>query len=193
MSNFGAVLDACVLIPAAVRDTLLRTAEAGLYRPFWSGDVLREVEQNLVPLLARYGDADAEAKVQRLLAEMRAQFPEATITGYQNLIGAMTNDEKDRHVLAVAVTSQAQAIITHNLTDFPESALAPYGLEALSPDEFLTDLFDLSPDRVVTILTEQGASLRAPKTLHEVLCQLQRHTPRCVSAVRRHLSLPFPC
>jgi hypothetical protein len=94
MSSFGAVLDACVLIPAAVRDTLLRTAEAGLYRPFWSRDILDEVERNLTPLLARHGHDDPPTKVRQLLAELRAHFPEATITGYEQLIPAMTDEEK---------------------------------------------------------------------------------------------------
>jgi hypothetical protein len=36
MSVIVAVLDSCVLLPAALRDTLLRAAEANLYRPQWS-------------------------------------------------------------------------------------------------------------------------------------------------------------
>lgn len=35
MSSLGVVLDACVLIPATLRDTLLRTAEKGMYRLHW--------------------------------------------------------------------------------------------------------------------------------------------------------------
>jgi hypothetical protein len=43
-----AVLDASVLFPAAVRDTLLRAAGAGLYQLYWSSDILEEVRRNLV-------------------------------------------------------------------------------------------------------------------------------------------------
>lgn len=193
MSNFGAVLDACVLLPAAVRDTLLRAAEAGLYRPFWSHDILDEVERNLTKMLVRRGHIEVESKVQRLLAELRAQFPEATITGYAGLIPVMTNDKKDRHVLAVAVTSQAQAIVTDNLADFPASALAPYNLEAMSSDTFLTDLFDLNPDLLCAILEAQGQAFQQRKSLHDVLHQLQRHTPRFVAAVHRHCGRSCPC
>ena len=33
MASAGIVLDTCVLYPRALRDTLLRAAEAGMYRP----------------------------------------------------------------------------------------------------------------------------------------------------------------
>jgi hypothetical protein len=37
---FGVILDANVLVPANLCDTLLRTAIAGLYRAHWSDDIL---------------------------------------------------------------------------------------------------------------------------------------------------------
>lgn len=43
-----AVLDACVLLPASLRDTLLRLAETPpLYIPKWSGQIWAEVTRNL--------------------------------------------------------------------------------------------------------------------------------------------------
>lgn len=42
------VLDACVLFPMYLRDTLLSTAEAGLYIPYWSQKILDEAMGNLV-------------------------------------------------------------------------------------------------------------------------------------------------
>jgi hypothetical protein len=36
MARAKAVLDANALVPVAVRDTLLRAAEADLYQPIWS-------------------------------------------------------------------------------------------------------------------------------------------------------------
>jgi hypothetical protein len=40
MPRYTAVLDACVLVPIALADTLLRVAEKGLYRPLWSMRIL---------------------------------------------------------------------------------------------------------------------------------------------------------
>lgn len=40
---FSAALDACVLYLNALRDTLLRIAEVGIYQPLWSQKILDEV------------------------------------------------------------------------------------------------------------------------------------------------------
>ena len=39
-----AVLDACVLIPAALRDLLLSCADVGVFRPIWQDEILDEVK-----------------------------------------------------------------------------------------------------------------------------------------------------
>lgn len=42
------VLDACVLFPASLRDTLLRAAKADLYRLHLTEEILEEVRRNLI-------------------------------------------------------------------------------------------------------------------------------------------------
>ena len=42
------ILDACVLFPMYLRDTLLSTAEADLYIPYWSQKILDEAMENLI-------------------------------------------------------------------------------------------------------------------------------------------------
>jgi hypothetical protein len=44
MPRYTAVLDARVLVPIALADTLLRVAENGLYRPLWSDRILGEAQ-----------------------------------------------------------------------------------------------------------------------------------------------------
>lgn len=117
MSSFIVVLDAGVLIPAPLRDTLLRAVEAGLYRAQWSEDILEEVRRNLISELGR-----SEEQAQRLVDTIHTAFPEAMVTGYASLTAAMTNHPKDRHVLAAAVVAGAQVIVTSNLKDFPQAA-----------------------------------------------------------------------
>jgi hypothetical protein len=43
----NAVLDACILYPAPIRDLLLSFAEVGLYKPFWSEKINEEITDSL--------------------------------------------------------------------------------------------------------------------------------------------------
>ena len=157
MPSFVVVLDTCVLFPAALRDTLLRAADAGLFQARWSDDILEELRRNLIRLGLDGPD------VQHLLTEMGSYFPDAACDrAYKQLISQMPNHPKDRHVLAAAVACHAEVIVTYNLKDFPRSALSDFHVEAQSPDEFLTDLFDLDPNVMLRILQEQARDLKSP-------------------------------
>jgi predicted nucleic acid-binding protein len=183
MSSFVAVADTCALFPQTLRDTLLRAAEADLYRVRWSEEILEELRRNLEE---RRGLTREQA--QHLLTQMRRAFPEATVTGYEQLVGSMTNHPDDRHVLATAVLAGAQVIITDNLKDFPEAALSPYNIESQAPDEFLEYLYDMFPDVMARIVIEQNADRRRPpETLNDTLERLSRSAPGFVAHVRTHL------
>ena len=119
-----AVLDACVLWPASLRDTLLRLAETPLqYVPKWSDEIWREVARNLE---ARRNLSTE--KISHLLSQVNEHFPDATVTDYEKLIGHMTNHPKDRHVLAVAIKCGAQILVTSNLRDFPRESLSKWDI-----------------------------------------------------------------
>jgi predicted nucleic acid-binding protein len=122
------VLDTCVLFPDYLRDTLLRLAEAEIYEPLWSADILEELRRNVAAKMP-------EVKAKRLVEVMAESFPHSAVTGYATLVPDMRNDPKDRHVLAAAVCGEAHAIVTRNLRDFPAEASEPYDIEVLSPDD----------------------------------------------------------
>ncbi|HUX85498.1 MAG TPA: PIN domain-containing protein [Chloroflexota bacterium] len=128
----GAVLDANVLMSAPIRDALLRAAEAALYRPVWSATILDEVRRNIIEH-RRVDPAQAEYLIDRL----KAAFPEAEIFDYESLGASLTNDPKDRHVLAAAVTARAHVIVTSNVRHFPDESLSVWRIVAQSPDQFL--------------------------------------------------------
>lgn len=45
-NEYAVVLDACVLVPMSLCDTLLRLAEEpAMYRPLWSDEILAEVSR----------------------------------------------------------------------------------------------------------------------------------------------------
>lgn len=178
---FIVILDANVLFPFTLRDTLLRAAAAGYYQMRWTSRILDEVTRNL----ASKGTMP-EDRASRLRSIMEREFPEAEVAGYEHLIDAMPNDPKDRHVAAAAVKAGAQVITTANLKDF--SAL-PDGVEAQSPDEFLCNLFDLDPEGFEELLRDQAADLvKPPMTFEELLDRLARVVPDFVAAVREHAS-----
>ncbi len=136
---FPVLLDTCAIFGAALNDLLLTLAERGTYRPLWSADVLAELRRNLT----RHG-IDPEP-VDRRIDAMQDAFPDAEVTGYADLVPQMTCDDKDRHVLAAAVRGGAALIVTFNLVDFPHTALSPYSITAVHPDDFLLDQLDLFP------------------------------------------------
>jgi predicted nucleic acid-binding protein len=112
-NEYAAVLDACVLAPMPICDTLLRVAYEGMYRPVWSKQILKEVRAYLSQ---RY----TEEQVQYRLTKMKEAFPEACVRlpdGFTNGFQCIP-DENDRHVMAAAVKGQAHVIVTFNTRDF---------------------------------------------------------------------------
>lgn len=128
-------------------------------------------------------------QVDHRLTQMTRSFPDALVTGYETLVDGMTNDPKDRHVLAAAVRANAEVLVTFNLRDFPGPSLKPYDIVAVHPDEFLLDQLDLYPGVTRRVLRQQAASYRRePKTIPGLLALLERTgVPQFVAEVRRHL------
>ena len=183
MSSLVVILDACVLVPASLRDTLLHTTAGGLYKVVLTEEILEELRHSLTD------DINISAhKTQYFLQTLRKYFHFAFITQHTPLIAAMPVNFKDRHVLAAAVASRAQVIVTQNLRDFPAELLAPFEVTAQSPDDFLTNLFFLEPERMATIVMTQANELRnPPRSVDEVLGTLAQHTPNFVKLVRKKI------
>ena len=175
INHYIATLDACVLAPMPVADTLLRLAEEpSFYLPKWSREILEETKRTL----ARFGYT--EPQITYRIDRMTAAFPDALITGYEGLIDAMKNDEKDRHVLACAVRSNSHAIVTSNKKHFPEEALKPYELECMTPDDFLVHQYHLDTDGIGVIISQAAKINRSPS---ELLASLQKHVPTLASYI----------
>ena len=133
------VLDACVLIPMPLADTLQRMAEAPrLYLPRWSQAIMDEVTRNLI---AKWDMAPEKARQRE--EELRRHFPEAWVEGYEPLIDAMTNDPGDRHVLAAAVRAHSELIVTYGRRHFPAASVRSLEIDIQAPSTFLRGLYDL--------------------------------------------------
>ena len=168
-----AVLDACVLYPAPLRDFLMRLATANLYEPRWSAAIHEEWISNLLenrsdlkrPILERTRDL------------MNAAVPSALIQSDESLIETLTlPDPDDCHVLATAIQGNASLIVTFNLRDFPSRTLAPYNVTAIHPDAFAVRLYTAYPtDFVNRIRIHRTSLINPPKTVEEYLATLRQN------------------
>lgn len=186
MAIYAAVLDACVMVPISLCDTLLRLAEEHMFRPIWSARILAEAEEAIMEV---HPDT-TEGLVGRRTQYMAESFPGACVGGFENLEAGLTlPDPDDRHVLAAAILSRADAIVTANIKDFPQEILSAYDLEAIHPDDFLTSQLDMRSRVVVEALVAQANATRNPRlSLDDVLTSLARAgVPEFVDEVRRRL------
>jgi hypothetical protein len=66
------------------------------------------------------------------------------VTGFEpGVVSIERPDVDDRHVVATAICSNDEIIVTFHLKDFPQLYLDNLFIEAIHPDDFITDLFDL--------------------------------------------------
>lgn len=186
---FPVLLDTCVLYPVWVRDILLSLAQAELYEPLWSPQIMDELIDNL-------GKLRPPPDAARLVGQMTQHFPDAMVTGYGHLIPAMTCHPKDRHVLAAAVHARAQVLVTSNLADFPAASAEPYGIEVLHSDQFCLDLLDLAPEHTIRTIEARAAQYRnPPRTLPEVMEHLKhpQRLPGFANEACRYIALRGWC
>jgi predicted nucleic acid-binding protein len=167
---FGVVLDTCVLYPYSLCDLLLRLADRELYDPYWSDRILEELQRTLL------GHGLTPEQAAWRVDQMQRAFPEALVPAdaIARLEAAMINDAKDRHVLAAAVASPAEAVVTFNLRHFPPDACEPHDIEPLHPDEFLVTLYDLDPPTVTAEVSAQAAALTRPPVSRSELIDIFR-------------------
>jgi len=90
-------------------------------------------------------------------------IPGCLVEGYEALIADLSlPDPNDRHVLAAAIHGDASVIVTFNLRDFPREALAPFGIEARHPDDFILQLLERDVTAVISAAQRQRAQLLRP-------------------------------
>ncbi|MEZ5177573.1 MAG: hypothetical protein R2746_04620 [Acidimicrobiales bacterium] len=105
-----------------------------------------------------------------------------------SLIDAMPVNESDRHVLALAVHVGAPTIVTENLRDFSGELLEPFGIEAISPDEFTLAQVDLHPQAVLESIGAMAERRRrVPKTPEEIIVRLGAQLPNAMAALVGHV------
>lgn len=160
----AAFLDANVLYPATLRSVLLELARSKAFRVLWS----EQVHQEWMEALQRRHPHIPASRIARVRALMESYVEDATVSGYEPLIGGLTlPDPDDRHVLAAAIHGGANVIVTSNQRDFPAAVLAPYNIAAISPDAFILRLLEADPNLVFAGFEADRADLVNPPLTRE--------------------------
>lgn len=156
--RFTAVLDTNVVYPVIIRDILFWFAHYDLYTPKWSEHIFDEWKK----VMEEKGITQEEAN--KRISKANAAFPDALVQNYKGLIEHLElPDVDDRHVLAAAIKTNANLIVTNNIKDFPAEYLQSFSLSAKSADDFLTDMIDLNPEQAIAAFKEMVLNKINPK------------------------------
>lgn len=165
-----AVLDANVLVPSVLCNLLLRTAASHmLFLPKWSEHILDEVKRTQLSLPSPFSAAAAE-KWRNAALEV---FPEAITRADLRLEGTLTNDPKDRHVLATAIIAKAPMIVTVNTRHFRPEDLRDWQVEAVHPDDFMTNLYSMMPQKITMTIKDMSRK----ESVDQTITRLSKHVP----------------
>lgn len=164
-ARYTALLDACVLYPLAMTDALLSLATAGFFAAKWTTRIedewIRALERQRPNLTGKLG-------VRR--DSMRDALPDWEVpqAAWEPLVqGIELPDPDDAHVLAAAIAGYADCIVTSNLKDFPNAILMDYGIEAIDPDRFIINQWDLDPVQAIAAFKRMRARRKKPHATPE--------------------------
>lgn len=186
-SQFTVIIDSCVLYAAPVRDLTLQLASEGLFRVRWTLKIQDEWKTNL---LKNRPDLKRE-QLERTCELMNKSILNCLVKDYEELAtGIILPDPNDAHVVAAALKSQAQIIVTDNLKDFPDKVLEKYQIEAQHPDTFLRSQLHLYLPAFLSSVKVVRARLKnPPKTANEYLFTLFQHLPQTVNILKQYADL----
>jgi|tagenome__1003787_1003787.scaffolds.fasta_scaffold20646156_2 hypothetical protein len=111
---------------------------------------------------------------------MNGAIRDVLVTGYEPLIeGLKLPDPDDRHILATAIKSGAQVIVTRNLKDFPGADLGPWNVDAKSPTHSSWTRWDQrarhrSIRAAASVQQIADSRINALEAVEDVLAQLER-------------------
>ncbi|MFZ2503874.1 MAG: PIN domain-containing protein [Nocardioides sp.] len=174
--------DANILFSRTLRDYFLYIADAGAIEIHWSQQILEEMSRNL---RARLGlDHLATERLEGLMNDFiqyaLIEIDPADVATAE----AVEMDAKDRHVLAAALSADADILLTENTKHFPRAWMTEHGIELLGAGDLLVRLAVHFPDE---LRAAHARALRySPKSEADILATLKRCAgTSSVDAIRR--------
>lgn len=162
-NRYTAIIDACSLVSAPKRDLLLTLAEDEFFRVRWSDKILEETETALATkIFKNLEKEDALKRAANSINAMKAAFPEALVELNRQPFATGLPDENDEHVIMSAIQTQAQAIVTENIKDFPAKILDKFNIEVRTADDFIADTIALDVGKAVARIKTLRTRLQKP-------------------------------
>lgn len=126
---------------------VLGAAEYGAFTPVWSARILEEWSRAAAKL-GPQGQVQADTEIM----QVRIRFPAAEVAVPDGLKARLwLPDDNDVHVLAAAVVTSSDAIMTLNAKDFPRGVLAEEGVSRTDPDTYLLGLWNAQPEMIAAV------------------------------------------
>ena len=145
-----------ILYPFHLRNIIVQAAVDRLVEARWTDEIHDEWMRNLMVQVP----AIPMERLQVTRQLMNSALPTATIRGYEEHIPGVTlPDSDDRHVVAAGIAANASHVLTWNLRHFPANELKKFSLRRMTPDVFLSGLFDKIPDLVISSLANARRNL----------------------------------
>jgi len=174
--------DANVLFSRTLRDYVLYAADEGAIEVHWSREILAEMSRNLRENLGLSNDSTT--RLEQLMNDyIEYALVEVDPSDLATAEG-VEMDAKDRHVLAAALSADADILLTDNTKDFPGQWMAEQGMELLTAGELLIRLAESFPDKIRA--AHQKTVRYSPKPEADVLATLERTTGKYTAdAIRK--------
>ena len=168
-NRYTAFVDACVLAKSLPRNLVLTLAEAEFFRVRWSRPIMDETKRAIERMLA--AKPDAAKRAAQACDAMERAFEDAMVDGFDRFLPvcAVLPDQNDIHVLAAAIKTRADVLVTDNLKHFPENVLETFNMEVRSADEFIADTVALDEGRAVAAIGRMRQDSRRPPLTAEKL------------------------
>jgi hypothetical protein len=127
---------------------------------------------------------------------MEAAFEDAMVEGFETFLPvcAALPDPKDAHVLAAALKTRADVLVTDNLKHFPEEITAAFNIEVRSADQFIADTIALDEARSVDALGAMRARWNRPSfTVEDLFVKMEAQgLMRSVDVLRPRIGPRYP-